>query len=131
MVDTLLSPIQSLCSAVTERADFDRLKKGLDQFLSDEQLKFQFQQVNDMGRHLQARANQGDSISNSEIQEFESLRSELTSNVVVQEFLHAQDQLQQLQQTIGKFIEKTFELGRCPQLDEVDTGCCGGGCGCN
>ena len=130
MEDTLLPPLQSLCSAVTARPDFERIKQGLDRFLSDEPLKFQFQQVNDLGRHLQARANQGDSISNSEIQEFESLRSELTSNIVVQEFLHAQDQLQQRQQTVGKFIEKTFELGRAPQLDEVDTGCCGGGCGC-
>ncbi|MEY5011833.1 MAG: hypothetical protein RLZZ253_2972, partial [Verrucomicrobiota bacterium] len=52
MEDTLLPPLQSLCSAVTARPDFERIKQGLDRFLSDEPLKFQFQQVNDLGRHL-------------------------------------------------------------------------------
>jgi cell fate (sporulation/competence/biofilm development) regulator YlbF (YheA/YmcA/DUF963 family) len=131
MEDTVISPIKALCNAVSSRSDFQQLKNGLDDFLGNEALKFQFQQVNEIGRHLQSRANEGEEIGALELKEFDSLRSELTENPVVQNFLRSQNELQQLHQIVGKFLDKTFKLGRCPEIEEVESGCCGGGCGCD
>ena len=51
-------------------------------------------------------------------------------------FLDAQDELESLQKTIGKFVNMTLELGRVPTEQDIAEsekgGCCGGGgCGCH
>ena len=40
-------------------------------------------------------------------------------------------QLSRIQDQIGRFLNKTFELGRAPTADEANEGtCCDSGCGC-
>jgi len=53
---------------------------------------------------------------------------------VAREFLDAQQELHEVQQSIQKYINKTIELGRLPTEDELGSGCCGEhehGCGCS
>jgi cell fate (sporulation/competence/biofilm development) regulator YlbF (YheA/YmcA/DUF963 family) len=119
-----------LCQAVVEQPDFQAVKEKFDAFVADEFLKFQFQQVNDLGQLLQMKASEGLEVTNEERATFEEMREKFLSNPVAQGFLDAQQQMQQLQQVVGKFIDKTFELGRRPEFDDLQDGSCGG-CGCH
>lgn len=121
---------RDLCQALVEQPDFIDLKGKLDAFLSDELLKFKFQQVNDLGDLLQMKQSQGLELKPDEIATFEKLRDDLLGNPVAQGFLDAQQQMQQLHQMVDKFIDRTFELGRRPEFDEVHDGSCGD-CGCH
>ena len=89
----LVDSTRALCRAVTDQPDFMALKGKLDAFLADELLKFQFQQVNDMGHLLQMKQSQGLELKPDEIEKFETLRQEVMENPVAQGFLEAQSQL--------------------------------------
>ena len=119
-----------LCQAVVEQPDFQEVKEKFDAFVADEFLKFQFQQVNDLGSLLQMKQSEGLEVTEQERATFEEMREKFLSNPVAQGFLDAQQQMQQLQQVVGKFIDKTFELGRRPEYDDLQDGSCGG-CGCH
>src|ERR1700760_4738370 len=118
----LIHRTRDLCQALVEQPDFVEIKGKLDAFLSDELLKFKFQQVNDLGNLLQMKQSQGLELKPDEIATFEQLRDELLGNPVAQGFLDAQQQMQQLHQMVDKFIDRTFELGRRPEFDEVHDG---------
>ena len=126
----IIQRMQDLCQAIVEQADFQSLKEKLDAFMADEYLKFQFQQVNDLGNLLQMKQSQGMELKPEEIEQFEKLREEVLGNPIAQGFLDAQQQMQQLHQMVGRFLDKTFELGRRPDYDDVHDGSCGG-CGCH
>jgi hypothetical protein len=38
--------------------------------------------------------------------------------------------MQEVQQTVGKYVSKALELGRVPIEEDMDSGGCGSGCGC-
>ncbi len=119
-----------LCHAVAEQPDFQTLKQGIDLFMADEFLKFQYQRLNDLGGLLQMKQSEGIELKPEEVEQFETLRGELLANPVVTGFLSAQEQLQELHKVVGKFLDKTFELGRRPEYEEIHDGSCGG-CGCH
>jgi cell fate (sporulation/competence/biofilm development) regulator YlbF (YheA/YmcA/DUF963 family) len=117
-----------LCQAVAEQPDFQEMKQKLDAFMGDELVKFQFQQVNDLSSLLQMKQSNGLALKDEEIAQFESLREELMKNPVAQGFIDAQQELQKLHEEVGRFINKTFEVGRRPEYEDVHDGSCSG-CG--
>ena len=46
-------------------------------------------------------------------------------------FIDAQEEMHELQHTIQKQINKTLELGRVPNPEDLAEGSCGHGCGCH
>lgn len=126
----IIQRTMDLCQAIVEQSDFQELKGKLDAFMADEYLKFQFQQVNDLGNLLQMKQSQGLELKPEEVAQFETLRETVLENPVAQGFLDAQQQMQQLHQLISRFLDKTFELGRRPEFEDVHDGSCGN-CGCH
>jgi cell fate (sporulation/competence/biofilm development) regulator YlbF (YheA/YmcA/DUF963 family) len=119
-----------LCQAVSEQPDFQALKGKLDAFMRDELVKFQFQQVNDLNELLQMKQRSGLALKDEEIAQFDALRDELFKNPVAQGFVEAQQELQKLHDALGRFVNKTFELGRSPEYEDVFDGSCSD-CGCH
>lgn len=127
----IIQKAMELCQAVVDQPDFQSLKGKLDAFMRDELVKFQFQQVNELGELLQMRQQRGLDINEEEIAKFNVLREELMSSPVAQGFIDAQQEMQKLHEAIGRFVNKTFELGRLPEYEDVFDGSCGSGCGCH
>jgi cell fate (sporulation/competence/biofilm development) regulator YlbF (YheA/YmcA/DUF963 family) len=119
-----------LCQAVVEQPDFQALKERIDAFMGDELLKFQYQQVNDLGALLQMKQNDGLELKPEEIAKFGELREEFLQNPTAQAFLDAQEEMQRLHQAVTRLLNKTFELGRRPEFEDLQDGSCCGGCGC-
>jgi cell fate (sporulation/competence/biofilm development) regulator YlbF (YheA/YmcA/DUF963 family) len=113
-----------LCEAVAAQPDFQSLKQKLDAFLSDEMLKFQYQQVNDLNNLLQMKQSSGLALKDEEIAKFEELRAALLKSPVVTDFIEAQEQLRRLHLEVGRFLDKTFEIGRKPEYEDVFDGSC-------
>jgi cell fate (sporulation/competence/biofilm development) regulator YlbF (YheA/YmcA/DUF963 family) len=120
-----------LCETIIAQPDFQSLKTKLDAFLSDEGLKFQFQQVNEMGGLLEQRHRAGLEIKPEEIAQYETMHESVFGNPTVKDFVEAQQELAKLHDAIGRFVGKSFELGRKPEFEDVFDGSCGSGCGCH
>ncbi len=128
---TITQRTLELCEAIVEQPDFLTLKGNFDAFMSNELLKFQYQQLNELGQLLQMKQTDGIELKPDEIAQFEGMREEFIGNPAARGFLDAQQKIQQLHQKVGKLINKTFELGRAPTENDLQDGsCCGSSCGC-
>jgi cell fate (sporulation/competence/biofilm development) regulator YlbF (YheA/YmcA/DUF963 family) len=119
-----------LCQAVVDQSDFQVLKEKLDAFMSNEMLKFDYQQLNGLGDLLRMKQGQGIELKPEEVTQFEAMRERFLNDPVAQGFLDAQEQLQQLHENVSRFLNKTFELGRRPAYEDVHDGSCSD-CGCH
>jgi cell fate (sporulation/competence/biofilm development) regulator YlbF (YheA/YmcA/DUF963 family) len=125
-----------LCEALVQQPEFQSIRQRIASFTGDGEAQRQYQAVNEKGRALHQRQHSGVTLSDAEIAGFEKMRDALLANPVAKGFIEAQQEMQQMQEEIGQFVGKTFELGRVPEEHELGGGgCCGGessggGCGC-
>jgi len=119
-----------LCQAIVDQSDFQVLKQHLDAFLGNELLKYEYQQINGLGDLLRMKQGQGLELKEEEVTQFEALREKFLNDPVAKGFLDAQEQLQQLHEVVSRFLNKTFELGRRPEYEDVHDGSCSD-CGCH
>lgn len=118
-----------LCQSILDEPEFQAVRQKLDTFLGDEEAKTLYQAVVEKGEFLQHKQSMGTQLNDDEIAEFEAQRAALMNHPVAQGFLEAQQAMHNLQESVGKHLAKTFELGRVPTSD--DMGGCGSGCGCH
>ncbi len=128
--DSVQQKTRELCQAIVDQPEFQQMRQQIDAFMSDEAAKLQYQTVMEKGQMLQYKQETGSPLSNDEIMAFEKERDALVNNPVARAFLDAQQQMQKVQETVGQYVSKTFELGRMP-TDEDMSGGCGSGCGCH
>lgn len=132
----VMAKVNEMCEAISQDIEFLALQGQVERFLSDDAAKLQYQSVHEKGEELHQKQHAGVELSELEIQEFEEARDALTNNEVASDFMEAQQSLQTLQKTIGKYVGMTLELGRVPEAEDMEQadggggGCCGGGCGC-
>ncbi|MFT5632936.1 MAG: cell fate (sporulation/competence/biofilm development) regulator YlbF (YheA/YmcA/DUF963 family) [Rubritalea sp.] len=124
---------EELCASIVEQESFKKLQSQVETFLNNDEARLQYQSVHESGEALNQKQRSGVELGESEISEFEQSRELLLQNATVTEFMSAQKELQEIQNTIGKMVSLTLELGRVPTADDIETasggGCCGGGGG--
>lgn len=132
----VMAKVNEMCGAIAQDIEFLALQGQVERFLSDDEAKLQYQSVHEKGEELHQKQHANVELSEAEIKEFEGARDALMNNEVARDFMEAQQSLQTLQKTIGKYVGMTLELGRVPEPEDMeqsggDDGCCGGGCGCH
>lgn len=130
---------KELCATIVEQESFTKLQSQVEKFLSNDEARLQYQSVHEQGDQLNQKQRSGVELSDAEISEFEQAREQLLKNSTVTDFMAAQKELQEIQNSVGKMVGLTLELGRVPTADDIEAasgggGCCGGGggggCGC-
>ena len=108
------------------------LRQRIDNFMADEQTRMQYDGLIAKGQALQQKQQQSVPLTGEEISDFEQHRDALLKNPVAREFVDAQQELHEVQESIQKYVSKTLELGRLPSEDELCSGGCGDhGCSCS
>ena len=121
-----------LCESIVNQEVFKELYAKIDAFISDEKLKYEYSTLNERGALLQQKQQAGAEITEEEITAFEQLRTDFLGNKVADDFLAAQQEVQQVQDRIHQVIAKTFEVGRVPAQEDFDFCSDGfGDCGCS
>jgi cell fate (sporulation/competence/biofilm development) regulator YlbF (YheA/YmcA/DUF963 family) len=137
---TIIVKTRELCAQIASDPLFLMHQENIERFLNDDAARLQYQSVHERGEELHQKQHAGIQLGASEIREFELAREALLANGIAQEFLTAQQELEDLQKEIRKHISLTLELGRVPTPDDLAEadggggGCCGGGgggCGCS
>lgn len=125
----VIAKTRELCTVITEEPEYKALLTKVERFLDDESARAQFESVHERGELLQQKQSVGLDLSPDEIKEFESAREALLENEIAKEFMDAQQILQTLQMTIGKYVGMALELGRVPEKDDFNSQeeCCSEG----
>ena len=126
----LIQKTRDLCQTIVEQPEFRQIRQRVETFMADESAKTQYQAVMEKGDALQQKQQLGMPLDNNEVQAFEQSREVLLNNAVAREFLDAQQQMHQMQESVMQYVGKTFELGRVPESDDFSAGSCGPSCGC-
>jgi cell fate (sporulation/competence/biofilm development) regulator YlbF (YheA/YmcA/DUF963 family) len=121
---------RELCQAIVEQPSFQSIRRQIDEFMANDEAKMLYQVLSERGEYLQHKQTQGAQLTNEEIAEFEQQRDAFVNNPVARGFMDAQQQIQQMQESVNKYLTKTFELGRLPGPEDLSSGC-GTGCGCH
>jgi cell fate (sporulation/competence/biofilm development) regulator YlbF (YheA/YmcA/DUF963 family) len=128
---TIVEKTKELCLTILEQPKMQSIRQRIDAFMGDDQARGQYDALVSKGQTLQQKQEMSTPLSGEEISDFEQHRDSLMKNPVARGFLDAQEELQQLQQSVHKYVTKTLELGRLPTEEEMSEGCGGhGGCGC-
>lgn len=131
LTTTVQNKLEELCRAILAEPSFEGARLRVEKFLIDDSARAQYVRVSEQGEHLHHKQTQGVELGEAEVAAFEKEREGLLSNPVARGFLDAQEELQELQKSINKFVSKTLELGRLPASEELSEGGCGHGCGCH
>jgi|SRR3954463_2051089 cell fate (sporulation/competence/biofilm development) regulator YlbF (YheA/YmcA/DUF963 family) len=122
---------KDLCKTILDHPDFQALRKNIDQFMGDEKAQQEYQSLIEKSEMLNHKQHQGARLSQDEISDYETHRDRVVSNPVAAGFIRAQQEVHQMQESINKYLSKTFELGRVPNQEDLSEGSCGEGCGCH
>lgn len=130
----LIAKTREFCAHIANDPAFIKLQASVERFLNDDAARLQYQSVHEQGEDLHQKQHAGIELGSAEIREFESAREALFENEIARDFLAAQQELEQLQKEIRKYVGMTLELGHVPSAEEIAEasggGCCGGGGGC-
>lgn len=135
----VLLKTKELCQTILDEPAMQSIRQRIDAFMANDQARAQYEGVVTKGQALQHKQQHAHELSREEIDDFEKHRDQLMSNPVARDFLDAQEEMRNVQESIHHYVSKTFELGRLPSEEEVNGGgCCGGhghshgggGCGC-
>lgn len=127
----VIQKTKELCSTILVQPAYLALRKAIDTFLDDPASVEQYRVLCDLQDTLGGKQEQGLHLSVEEIAAFEKAEQDFLANTAAQAFIDAQRQMQKIEQTVSKYVRKTFELGRLPQEEDLGGGGCGSGCGCH
>lgn len=117
-----------LCEVLVGQPTFAALRRDIDAFMGDDEAMRLYREVAEKGQELSFKQQTGAGLTVEDITSFEQQRENLLRNDVARAFLEAQQQLNRVQETVTRYINKTFELGRVPAPE--DFGSCSPGCSC-
>ena len=122
---------KELCQTILDQPEFQTMRQQIESFMANDEAKLQYQLLSERGEYLRHKQQQGLQLSDEEASEFEEQREQFLNNPVARGFLNAQQEMRKVQESVGQFVSKTFELGRVPNAEDFDSGSCGHGCGCH
>jgi len=122
---------KELCQAILEQPNMQSIRQRIDAFMGDEKSRTQYDNLVAKGQALQQKEQSSTPLSREEINDFEKQREAVFNNPVARNFLDAQEELHNVQETIHQYVNKTLELGRMPTDEDLGGGSCGHGCGCH
>jgi cell fate (sporulation/competence/biofilm development) regulator YlbF (YheA/YmcA/DUF963 family) len=122
---------RSLCQTIVEHPEYQSIRQRIVNFQSNDSAVALYRSLADKQNQLQSKQQQGQELTDAEIDDFERDRQTFFDNPVASEFMEAQQEMHEVKKTITQIVSKTLELGRVPQPDELQAGSCGQGCGCH
>lgn len=127
----VMQKTRELCQTILEQPGYQELKQSVVTFLADPAAREQYDKLCDMQDALHAKSHAGEEVTSEDMAGFEQLEEAFMGNPLARDFIRAQQQMQQIEKSIGDYVRKTFELGRLPEDDDFESagGCGSGSCG--
>ena len=122
---------RELCQVILSQPEVQAMRQRIETFMANDDVRTQYDNLMIKGQALQQKQQSGMPLDGGEINDFEQARDKFVNNPVAKNFLDAQEEMQKLQESVGRYVAKSFEPGRVPEANEIESGSCGSGCGCH
>src|SRR5207247_2593822 len=106
----ILEKTKELCQAILDQPNMRSARERIQTFVADEKARSLYEGLMAKGQALQQKQEQSIPPTAEEITAFETDRDALLNNPVARGFLDAQEELQEVHQSINQYISKTLEL---------------------
>jgi cell fate (sporulation/competence/biofilm development) regulator YlbF (YheA/YmcA/DUF963 family) len=126
----VLEKTRELCEVILAQPEFGAMRRQLDDFMASEEAQSAYRDLSEMGAALREKHHQGVVPSPEEVEDFEQRRERFLADPVARGFLEAQQSMQEVRDTVTRYVTRTFELGRMPSQEDFHSCGCGSGCGC-
>ena len=126
---SLDTKIQELCQAILDDIRVQSSREQVEAFLEDDDAREIYSAVAQKGEELHHKQHNGQELTDDDVKTFEKMRAAAFADPRIQQFSSARAALQEVEDRITAYVEKTLELGRIPSESEVvrqGGGCCGG-----
>jgi cell fate (sporulation/competence/biofilm development) regulator YlbF (YheA/YmcA/DUF963 family) len=127
----IVQKTKELCQSILDHPEFQTLRSNIDSFMANDSAKNDYQALVEKGEELNHKQQQGVRLTQDEITAYEAQRERVVGNPLAASFIRAQQEVHGIQESVNRFLSKTFELGRVPSAEDLDGGGCGHGCGCH
>jgi cell fate (sporulation/competence/biofilm development) regulator YlbF (YheA/YmcA/DUF963 family) len=127
----IVQKTRELCQSILDHPEFQEIRKNIDSFMADEKARNDYQALVERSEELNHKQHEGVRLTQQEIAEYETQRDKVVNNPLAAGFIRAQQEVHGIQESVNRYLAKTFELGRVPSEEELDGGNCGHGCGCS
>lgn len=132
----IVDKTRELCQLILNQPAFLDSRMDINAFLDDEEAQALYRDVTERGRFLEREQMEGRQPDAASIEAFEKQRYAFLENPVARQFILAQQMMNEVQEIVNTYVNKTFELGRVPSTEEIEAeaescGSCGSGCGCH
>ena len=115
----VITKVKELCQTIVEQPHFAGMLASVEAFMEDAGAQDLYRAVTGLQERLMSKQQQGESLTEAEIAEFEEQRDRLLANDVAREFLDARQQMEKVQSSVNRYVQMTFELGRVPLSEEA------------
>jgi len=126
----VLEKTLELCEVILAQPEYGTMRRQLDDFMANDAAQSAYRNLSEMGAALREKHQQGSPPTAAEVETFEQQREEFLADPVARGFLEAQQAMQDVRDTVTRYVTRTFELGRKPTSEDFHSCGCGSGCGC-
>ncbi len=122
---------RELCQTLLDQPQFADIQKRIAAFQKDSLVQAQFKHLSERRQQLEQKQEQGGTITQAEIAEFEKLRDGFVNHPIASAFLAAQEEMHEMRRVVNAYITNTFESGKLAAPEEIIEASCGHQCGCH
>lgn len=127
----ILEKARELCTLILQSDDYRENLAKINAFFEDDTAQAAYRDFSKLGERLHQKQHDGE-LTQADIDGYDAARAELEDIPLAAGFMEAEGNLSGLVSQISRLVGKSLELGRLPEPDELQGGCCGGGgCGCH
>ncbi|WP_165820846.1 YlbF family regulator [Pueribacillus theae] len=129
----ILEMTEKLCETILDQPEYKEINRKINTFAYNEQAKMLYQSLYDHQMRLHQKQQQGFPVTDEESQAFQKEYEKALENDTIKEFIEAQQQIEEIEQTVNMYVSTTIKLGRLPKPEDFQSGSCGcggGACGC-
>jgi cell fate (sporulation/competence/biofilm development) regulator YlbF (YheA/YmcA/DUF963 family) len=126
----VLDKARELCSLILQSGEYRENLSRINAFFEDDAAQDAYRGFSELGEQLHRKQHAGD-LTQADIDGYDAELSSLRANPVAASFMDAEKTLNGIVSQISRLVGKSLELGRVPEPEELEDGCCGGGCGCH
>lgn len=131
--NAIIEMTEKLCETILEQPEYKNVRDKIDAFSLDDEAKSQYQAVYEQQTYLQEKQQQGLQVTEEESANFRKAYQALLNNERARGFIEAQQAVEEVEETIAKYVSYTLKNGQVPQLENLSSSSCacgGSGCGC-
>lgn len=126
----VLDKARELCSLILQSGEYRDNLSRINAFFEDDSAQEAYRGFSELGERLHQKQHAGE-LTQADIDGYDAELAALRANPLAADFMDAEKTLNGIVSQISRLVGKSLELGRVPKPEELEDGCCGGGCGCH